>query len=559
MAGEEGKSVGIEKFDGTDFGYWKMQIEDHLYGKKLHAPLAGKKPDTMKEDEWTLLDRQVLGIVRLTLSRSVAHNVMKEKTTSALMAALSSMYETPSANNKVHLMKKLFNLKMPENTPVAQHLNEFNTIINQLSSVEINFDDEIQALIVLASLPNSWDAMRTAVSNSAGKNKLKYNDIRDLILGEEVRRRDSGEHVGSALNVDNRGRGHDKHDRNVNRGRSKSRRGRSKSRSGRGPPKCWDCGEVGHISRNCKGKKKVESVNAATDEDVHDALLLSIDSPIDSWVLDFGASFHTTSHREIIENYVSGDFGKVYLADGKALEIVGMGEIRIRLPNRSIWVIQKVRHVPKLMRNLIYVGQLDAEGYTIMFGNNAWKITKGAMVIARGSKTGTLYMTSSDRNLIAIADSGAETELWHRRLGHMSEKGMKVLQSGGKLPELKKVQFSFCESCVLGKQRKVTFLKKGREPRSEKLELVHTDLWGPSPVASLGRSLYYISFIDDSSRKIWVYFLKHKSDVFDVFKKWRAMVENETGKWLKCLRSDNGGEYIDGGFREYCGENGIRL
>ena len=151
-----------------------------------------------------------------------------------LTKALSGMYEKPSANNKVHLMKKLFNLKMTENASVAQHLNEFNTITNQLSSVEINFDDEIYVLIVLASLPNCWEAMRIAVSNSTRKEKLKYNDIRNLILAEEIRKIDAGETSGSsfALNLETRGRGND---RNSNRGKSKSRnsnRNRSKSRSG---------------------------------------------------------------------------------------------------------------------------------------------------------------------------------------------------------------------------------------------------------------------------------------------------------------------------------------
>ena len=74
-------------------------------------------------------------------------------------------------------MKKLFNLKKAEGTPVAQHLNEFNTITNQLSLVEIEFDDEVRALILLASLPNSWEVMRMAVSNSAGKSKFKYDYI----------------------------------------------------------------------------------------------------------------------------------------------------------------------------------------------------------------------------------------------------------------------------------------------------------------------------------------------------------------------------------------------
>uniref|UniRef100_A0A2N9G6Q3 CCHC-type domain-containing protein n=1 Tax=Fagus sylvatica TaxID=28930 RepID=A0A2N9G6Q3_FAGSY len=537
MTGEEGKVSGIEKFDGTDFGYWRMQIEDYLYGKKLHLPLLGEKPEDMEDAEWTLLDRQVLGVIRLTLSRTVAHNVVKEKTTAELMTALCGMYEKPSANNKVHLMKKLFNLKMAEGTAVAQHLNEFNTITNQLSSVEIEFDDEIRALIVLASLPNSWEAMRMAVSNSAGKGKLKYNDIRDLILGEEVRRRDAGEtsSSGSALNLEARGRGKD---RNYNRGRSKSRKGRSKSKPGR-QLECWNCGKTGHIRKNCwelKKKNENDSANVVTEE-VHDALLLSVDSPIESWVLDSGASFHTTAHREIIQNYVAGDFGKVYLADDEALDVVGMGDVRITLPNGSVWLLQKVRHVPELKRNLISVGQLDTEGHAILFVGGTWKITKGAMVVARGKKTGTLYMTTSPRDTIAVAEAGADTNLWHRRLGHMSEKGMKVLLSKGKLPNLKSVEFDMCESCILGKQKKVSFLKGGRTPKSKKLELVHTDLWGPSPIASLGGSRYYVTFIDDSSRKVWVYFLKNKSEVFETFKKWRAMVETETDLKLKCLRT----------------------
>ena len=131
-------------------------------------------------------------------------------------------------------MKKLFNLKMAKNALVAQHLNEFNTITNQLSSVEIDFDDEISALIVLASLPNSWEAIRMAISNSTGKEKLKYNDIRDLILAEEIRRRDVDEtsRSGYVLNLEIRGKGNDK---NSNWDRSKSRnsnRNRSKSRLG---------------------------------------------------------------------------------------------------------------------------------------------------------------------------------------------------------------------------------------------------------------------------------------------------------------------------------------
>ncbi|RVX00782.1 Retrovirus-related Pol polyprotein from transposon TNT 1-94 [Vitis vinifera] len=326
MVEEAKKASGIEKFDGTDFTYWRMQIEDYLYGRKLHLPLLGTKPKNMKAEEWALLDRQVLGVIRLTLSRSVAHNVVKEKTTADLMKALSGMYEKSFANNKVHLMKKLFNLKMVENASVEQHLNEFNTITNQLSSVEIDFDDDIRALIVLASFPNSWEAMRMAVSNSTGKEKLKYNDIQDLILVEEIHRRDASEtsRFGSALNLETRGK---------------------------------------------------------------------------------GASFHTTPHREIIQNYATSDFGKVYLAHGSALNVVSLGDVQILLPNGSVWLLEKVRHIPDLRRNLISVGQLDDEGHAILLVGGTWKVTKGAGVLPCGKKTGTPYMTLCPRDTIAVADA----------------------------------------------------------------------------------------------------------------------------------------------------------
>ena len=102
MVEEAEKASGIEKFDGTDFMYWRMQIEDYLYRRKLHLPFLGTKPEAMKVEEWALLDRQVLRVIRLTLFRSVVHNVVKENTTSDLMKALSGIYEKPSTNNKVH-------------------------------------------------------------------------------------------------------------------------------------------------------------------------------------------------------------------------------------------------------------------------------------------------------------------------------------------------------------------------------------------------------------------------------------------------------------------------
>ena len=109
------------------------------------------------------------------------------------------------------------------------------------------------------------------------------------------------------------------------------------------------------------------------------------------------------------------------------------------------------------------------------------------------------------------------------------------------------------------KEKESAFFKdwKGKK-KKEKLELVHTNVWGPAQVSSLGGSHYYLKFIDDTTRKVWVYFLRHKSYVFQTFKNWKCLVENETGKKLKCLISDNGGEYCSHEFEDYFSTNGIR-
>ncbi|GKC53799.1 retrovirus-related pol polyprotein from transposon TNT 1-94 [Tanacetum coccineum] len=125
--------------------------------------------------------------------------------------------------------------------------------------------------------------------------------------------------------------------------------------------------------------------------------------------------------------------------------------------------------------------------------------------------------------------------------------------------DLERFRLRSNKPCVLGKQKKVSFVKSGNTRELQRLELVHTYVYGPTFVASIGGSRYYVTFIDDSSRKVWVYFLKNKSDVFNTFKKWKAAVKNETNLRVKYLKSNNDGEYSSREFIKYCAENWIKM
>lgn len=138
------------------FGKYRLNII--CTKKKLYQPFLGRQLEGVKDEDWALLDRQALRVIWLTLSHNVAFNRAKESTTTCLMAALSSMYKKQSTSNKVHLIRRLFNLLMAKKIPVDQHLNELNIITTQSNSMEIEFNYEIWALILLSHLLDGWNA-----------------------------------------------------------------------------------------------------------------------------------------------------------------------------------------------------------------------------------------------------------------------------------------------------------------------------------------------------------------------------------------------------------------
>jgi hypothetical protein len=197
---------GMKKFNGTNFQWWKIQMEDYLYQKNMYLPLIGKRPKDMSDDEWKILDRKALAQIRLCLTKSVGFNVSKQKTTKGVMEHLTKLYEKPSTSNRLFLMKKLFNMRMSESMSILEHLNDFNTLWSQLESVEVTFSDDIKALIFLLSLPDSWNNFVMTFGNTPGAS-LKFDDVIGSVMNSEMMRKSAGESSSSAaaLSVD-RGR-----------------------------------------------------------------------------------------------------------------------------------------------------------------------------------------------------------------------------------------------------------------------------------------------------------------------------------------------------------------
>ena len=157
---------------------------------------------------------------------------------------------------------------------------------------------------------------------------------------------------------------------------------------------------------------------------------------------------------------------------------------------------------------------LDSCGHKFTGLSGVLKVYKGALVVMKAHKTRNLYKlvgrTHVNDTTLVFEDLSGSTQLWHQRLGHMSERGLQVLMNCKLLPNLKTLNLMFCKHCIFGKQCTQKFNARSHVSKGI-LDYIHLDLWGPSPTISCGRASYYVLFIDDFSRKVWVLYFEKES------------------------------------------------
>jgi hypothetical protein len=175
-----------------------------------------------------------------------------------------------------------------------------------------------------------------------------------------------------------------------------------------------------------------------------------------------------------------------------------------------------------------------------------------------GVREGGLYKVPGHYIQAMVHDTVNPCELWHQRLGYLHYKALLGLQKMVK----GMVVFHFehdgiCRGCVLGKNTKKSFPNNNKRSKGI-LDLIHSDICGPMLAPSLSGYLYYVLFIDDFSCKSWIYFLKAKNETCSKFQEFKALIENQIGKHVRALRTDNGGEFESHPFDDFCREAGIR-
>lgn len=158
MAKTQSAHFEIEKFNGkNNFEIWKVKMHDFLVQHGVAKALLGKskQPYNIIDSEWAKMDERAISAIRLCLADDVMFNIVSETTTAGLWTKLEELYMTKSLTNRILLKRQLYSLRMKEGTSIADHLNDFNTLLVQLQSIEVKIPSEDKAITLLCSLPES--------------------------------------------------------------------------------------------------------------------------------------------------------------------------------------------------------------------------------------------------------------------------------------------------------------------------------------------------------------------------------------------------------------------
>jgi hypothetical protein len=168
------------------------------------------------------------------------------------------------------------------------------------------------------------------------------------------------------------------------------------------------------------------------------------------------------------------------MGNDAACTIIGMGTIKIKMSDGVVKTLEEVRHIPDMRKNLISLGTLDSKGYSYKSENGIMKVSKGAMIVMIGQKiSSNVYKLLGNTILGGVAavveSEDDDTLLWHMRLGHISERGMRELHKRNLLTGIKSCKLDFCKYCIMGKQCRVRF-KTATHKTKGILDYVHLDI-----------------------------------------------------------------------------------
>ncbi|KIJ23037.1 hypothetical protein M422DRAFT_196412 [Sphaerobolus stellatus SS14] len=511
---------------------------------------------TPLQDEWIVRNAWTLGIIVFNTTNPVGLGIDMSKTAAEVWKSLLELYDVKSDLAIVNAERELRNVRLTDNDDFPTHIATLRTKWSIANAAGANISDTSFRMIVLTSLPSSWDSYITTLFDS--KTSAEVVTRLNMYWMQVSRSKTPGANT------------------TVFQTNTKPPRER---------PQCSNCKKRGHTIEVCYwkgggkegqfppgfGKRGGESGNVQTASQGQNTKEREDD--IRTYA-DSGATDHCFVNRADFSSYTElhePREGQPANKQGK-FRILGYGTVMktiISAGYKSSITFKTALHTPDLAANLVSVSKFDGAGFSVLFGSGkATFMDKSGSSFMIGEKINELYLLQTVSPVMAMTAKSHEKptslDTWHRRFGHAGVTAIKnmirhELVDGLEVTGEASVN-GLCEDCIYGKQTQRPYDEKVTH-EMELLERVHIDLHGPTRVRSFGGAWFMMLITDGASSYRTVYFLSEKSAAasFQAFKQFHAEAERQTGKKLREVRLDMGREWYNETWESYCQEKGIIL
>lgn len=540
------KEITFDRLKGRDnYATWEIHILSFLRTRDLFKCIL---PAPKTENDEDKLSRAV-GWLFLACEDRVTNHFSKNDTPLAIWQKLHKIYAEKGDGLHLQAVMKLSHTYRLDCESNDDYIGQMMEAWRRCDDVGIKFEDHVVALFMLGNLGPNFDSFRQGLVGSGQKltTEIVANGLIDLPSAKSGNA-DTAFYGGAPRGGTTKRLGSSGPSRNLTR------------------IKCFGCGQLGHFRNKCpKGSGNNSTADDSKYKKPAEAKFAAAFSAItgrrddNDWFLDSGASRHMTPRRDILLNFRMIDSPGISVADDRRLKVEGCGDVQLTMDDGEL-TLKNVLFVPDLRANLLSLDVISRSGHRIELDDGVCKVfnkSDGNLIIRARSSGGTFKVDAGHIKCMLVRDD--ELLDWHRKMGHMSYTGLKSLQRTDDNINIngKREIIRNCFNCAEGKQSRAPFHKKDVEIKTSSiLELIHSDLCGPMST-SLGGARYFSVFVDDFSRKVFVYFLQEKSALVGAFRNFKAKMENQSGFKIKRLRTDNGTEFVNNEMDKICAEAGI--
>lgn len=544
------KDLHFEKLRGREnYSEWKRSMLAFLRTKKLAKCVA--EVDTETDDEKL---EETMGWLVLATESNVANHFADAESPIAIWQLLQKSFAESGIDREVSALLDLTSIKLANCATMDDYIGRTLEAWNRCTNAKVKIDDRVVALLLLGQLGPEYKPFIMGLTASGAK--ITVESVKSALLNLVP----AAGKTDSAFFGSGGSGGHGRHD------------GSSKKFVKKEKPRCFGCNQLGHYRRRCpnassdsvQAPRLTEGGGANSKQKPPNAkfanafsALVAADSA--NWYIDSGASRHMTSRREILVDFAECVHPDIFIANKDRMKVVGSGTAYLDIDGVEI-VVRRVLYVPTLHTNLLSVSEITKSKNTLSFDSYGCRVyNANNELIVKAKEEGGVYKIEATQIRCMMASSDDIVD-WHRRLGHLGYGGMcklkaasKGLHFTGSIESLKG-----CVSCSEGKSARKPFNKADAVIKTTGLlDMLHMDVCGPMETTSHGGARYFATIIDDYSRKVFVSFLTEKSAVVNAFRSFKAMAENQCGRKIKRLRSDNGTEFVNSAMADICSQSGI--